>query len=90
MTLVLLLYIHVYIHLVYTYTLHIVVLHTENEARGGGNMRLLRTWEGGGGATMLPYVVSTYWHTKGLCVTFWETLVYFSVTVEISGHVFPD
>ena len=44
---------------------------------------------GGGGATMLPCAVSTYWQTKGLCVTFWETLVHFSVTVEISGYVFP-
>ena len=48
------------------------------------------TFENVGGATMLPCAVSTYWQTKGLCVTFWETLVYFSVTVEISSHVFPD
>ena len=48
------------------------------------------TFENVGGATMLPCAVRTYWQTKGLCVTFWETLVYFSVTVEISSHVFPD
>ena len=53
------------------------------------NILNLATFENVGGATMLPCAVGIYWQTKGLCVTFWE-FVYFSVTVEISGHVFPD
>ena len=62
------------------------MLHTENEAGGGGGGvggGQYETLENVGWATMLPCAVNTYWQTKGLCVTFWETLVYFSVTVEI-------